>query len=134
METEVKEGIYLRYLRQFLWIIGFTLAGEALHVLVPLPVPAAVWGLVLLFAALQSGMLKLGSVQECGQFFLGVMPVLFIAPAVGLVDSWPLLAGVWPAVLAIIVLSTILVFGVSGLVTQALLGRGGAKPEEERHD
>ncbi|WP_087247616.1 CidA/LrgA family protein [Faecalibacterium sp. An77] len=111
----------MRYLRQFLWIIGFTLAGEVLHAAVPLPVPAAVWGLVLLFAALESGKLKLSSVQDCGQFLLGLMPVLFIAPSVDLMDSWPLLASVWPAVLAIIVLSTVVVFAVSGLVTQGLL-------------
>lgn len=121
----------MRYLRQFLWIIGFTLAGEALHALLPLPVPAAVWGLVLLFIALESGKLKLSSVEDCGQFMLGIMPVLFIAPAVGLMDSWPVLASVWPAVLAIIMLSTVVVFGVSGVVTQGILDFVSARENAE---
>ncbi len=121
----------MRYLRQFLWIIGFTLAGEALHALLPLPVPAAVWGLVLLFIALESGKLELSSVEDCGQFMLGIMPVLFIAPAVGLMDSWPVLASVWPAVLAIIVLSTVVVFGVSGVVTQGILDFVSARENAE---
>lgn len=121
----------MRYLRQFLWIIGFTLAGEALHALLPLPVPAAVWGLVLLFIALESGKLELSSVEDCGQFMLGTMPVLFIAPAVGLMDSWPVLASVWPAVLAIIVLSTVVVFGVSGVVTQGILDFVSARENAE---
>ena len=121
----------MRYLRQFLWIIGFTLAGEALHALLPLPVPAAVWGLVLLFIALESGKLELSSVEDCGQFMLGIMPVLFIAPAVGLMDSWPVLASVWPAVLAIIVLSTVVVFGVSGVVTQGILDFVSARADDE---
>ena len=121
----------MRYLRQFLWIIGFTLAGEALHALLPLPVPAAVWGLVLLFIALESGKLELSSVEDCGQFMLGIMPVLFIAPAVGLMDSWPVLASVWPAVLAIIVLSTVVVFGVSGVVTQGILDFVSTRADEE---
>lgn len=120
----------MRYLRQFLWIIGFTLAGEALHAWVPLPVPAAVWGLVLLFVALESGKLRLDSVQQCGQFMLGLMPLLFIAPAVGLIDSWPMLARVWPAVLAIILASTLVVFGVSGWVTQRLLDRADCSRKE----
>lgn len=120
----------MRYLRQFLWIVGFTLAGEALHAWVPLPVPAAVWGLVLLFVALESGKLRLDSVQQCGQFMLGLMPLLFIAPAVGLIDSWPMLARVWPAVLAIILASTLVVFGVSGWVTQRLLDRAGRSRKE----
>ena len=121
----------MRYLRQFLWIIGFTLAGEALHALLPLPVPAAVWGLVLLFIALESGKLELSSVEDCGQFMLGIMPVLFITPAVGLMDSWPVLASVWPAVLAIIVLSTVVVFGVSGVVTQGILDFVSARENAE---
>ena len=121
----------MRYLRQFLWIIGFTLAGEALHALLPLPVPAAVWGLVLLFIALESGKLELSSVEDCGQFMLGIMPVLFIAPAVGLMDSWPVLASVWPAVLAIIMLSTVVVFGVSGVVTQGILDFVSARENAE---
>ena len=121
----------MRYLRQFLWIIGFTLVGEALHALLPLPVPAAVWGLVLLFIALESGKLKLSSVEDCGQFMLGIMPVLFIAPAVGLMDSWPVLASVWPAVLAIIVLSTVVVCGVSGVVTQGILDFVSARADDE---
>lgn len=120
----------MRYLRQFLWIVGFTLAGEALHVWVPLPVPAAVWGLVLLFVALESGKLRLDSVQQCGQFMLGLMPLLFIAPAVGLIDSWPMLVRVWPAVLAIILASTLVVFGVSGWVTQRLLDRADRSRKE----
>ena len=120
----------MRYLRQFLWIIGFTLTGEALHAWVPLPVPAAVWGLVLLFVALESGKLRLDSVQQCGQFMLGLMPLLFIAPAVGLIDSWPMLARVWPAVLAIILASTLVVFGVSGWVTQRLLDRADRSRKE----
>ena len=120
----------MRYLRQLLWIIGFTLTGEALHAWVPLPVPAAVWGLVLLFVALESGKLRLDSVQQCGQFMLGLMPLLFIAPAVGLIDSWPMLARVWPAVLAIILASTLVVFGVSGWVTQRLLDRADRSRKE----
>ena len=118
----------MRYLRQFLWIIGFTLVGEALHALLPLPVPAAVWGLVLLFIALESGKLKLSSVEDCGQFMLGIMPVLFIAPAVGLMDSWPVTRYLR---VAIIVLSTVVVFGVSGVVTQGILDFVSARADDE---
>ena len=42
----------MKYLTQFLIIMGFTLAGEALQRLIPLPIPASVYGLALLFLAL----------------------------------------------------------------------------------
>ena len=48
----------MRYLSQFLIMLGFTLAGEVLHRLVPLPIPASVYGLVLLFLALCLGRVK----------------------------------------------------------------------------
>lgn len=120
----------MKNLRQFLVILAFTFAGELLHALLPLPVPAAVYGLALLFLTLQSGLLPLAAVQDAGQFLLKLMPVLFVAPAVGLTESWPLLADSWAAVLVILVVSTIAVFGIAGGVTQALLGRRGAHRAE----
>lgn len=120
----------MKNLRQFLVILAFTLAGEVLHALLPLPVPAAVYGLALLFLTLQSGLLPLAAVQDAGQFLLKLMPVLFVAPAVGLTESWPLLADSWAAVLVILAVSTAAVFGVAGGVTQVLLGRRGAPRAE----
>lgn len=113
----------MKILRQFLVILAFTFAGEVLHGLLPLPVPAAVYGLALLFAALQSGLLPAAGLEEAGQFLLKIMPVLFVAPAAALTDSWPLLAGSWAAVVAIVAVSTLGVFGVSGAVTQTFLNR-----------
>lgn len=118
----------MRVLRQFFWISVFSLAGEAMHRLLPLPVPAAVYGLVLLFLALESGLLPLSAVQETGQFLLSLMPLLFVSPVVNLMDSWPQLAASWLPVLGILAISTLLVFSVSGLVTQRLLLR---EPEAE---
>lgn len=120
----------MKILRQFLVVLAFAFAGEVLHALLPLPVPAAVYGLALLFLALQSGLLPLAAVQRAGQLLLKLMPVLFIAPAVGLTESWPLLADSWAAVLVILAVSTVAVFGVAGAVTQALLGRRSASQAE----
>ena len=36
----------MKYLYQLLLILSFTLLGETMAWLVPLPIPAAVWGLV----------------------------------------------------------------------------------------
>ena len=74
----------MRYLSQFMIILGFTLAGETLHRLVPLPVPASVYGLVLLFLALCTGLVKVERVKQAGDFLISVMPVLFVSPMVGI--------------------------------------------------
>ena len=81
----------MKYLSQFLIILGFSLAGEALQRLVPLPIPASVYGIVLLFAALCVGLVKLEQVKEAGGFLTSILPILFVSPAVGILENWLLI-------------------------------------------
>lgn len=117
----------MKYLYRFLIIVNFTFWGELLAYLIPLPIPAAVYGLVLLFLALELKMVKLSQVQECGNWLIGVMGILFVAPTVNLIDSWPLIAPELLPIAVIVVVSTVVVFGVTGLVTRLFTGK------EERH-
>lgn len=50
----------------------------------PLPVPASVYGLVLMLGALASGILKLEQVEEAADFLVEIMPVMFVPAGVGL--------------------------------------------------
>ena len=115
-----------KYLRQFLLIFGFTLLGEALNRLLPLPIPAAVYGLVLLLVAMCLKIIKVEQVKQISDFLLTILPVLFVSPAVTLMESWGILA---PAILPIALLvisSTVIVFVVAGLVSQAVCGKEGS--------
>lgn len=110
----------VNYLRQGLLIFGFTLLGEALHMLLPLPIPAAIYGLVLLFCALCLKLVKVAQIKQLSSFLLTIMPMLFISPAVNLLQSWELLLPNIGYFLLLIGLSTVLVFAVSGIVCQAV--------------
>ena len=66
---------------------GISLIGEILNKLLPLPVPASIYGMVILFAGLLSGIIKLESVKEAGSFLIEIMPVMFIPAGVGLMSS-----------------------------------------------
>jgi holin-like protein len=106
-------------------IIAFSLVGQTLELLVPLPVPAAVYGLLLLLLALLTGLVKLEKVKVAADFLISVMPVLFIAPAVKVLEYWGVVAPNAVAILVIIIFTTGAVFGISGLVTKWLMkGRG----------
>lgn len=115
----------MKYLSQFCIILGFSFAGEALQRLVPLPIPAAVYGLALLFAALCCGLVKMDQVAQAGDFFVSLMPLLFVAPAVGILEQWELIRPQLLPICLLIFASTALTFGISGQVTQWLLRRGG---------
>ena len=113
----------MRYLKQLVIILLISFLGELLHTFIPLPVPASIYGLVLMLLALCTGVVKLASVRDTGKFLLDIMPVMFIPAAVGLLDSWGILAPVWLPVAVITVVSTVLVMGVGGLVAQWVIRR-----------
>ena len=62
----------MKYLKQFLIILVISLIGEILNKLLPLPVPASIYGMVILFAGLLSGIIKLESVKEAGSFLASI--------------------------------------------------------------
>ena len=113
------------YLKQGALIFGFTLLGEVLSRLIPLPIPAAVYGLVLLFIALCLKIVKLEHVNKVSDFLLTILPILFVSPAVNLLESWGILAPHILPIVLIVVASTVLVFIVAGLVSQALCRKEG---------
>ena len=115
----------MKYIKQFLIILLFTLLGEALAYILPLPIPAAIYGLVLLFFALCTGLLKPEHIEETARFLLQIMSILFVAPTVGILAQWGLIAPHLVPILVITIVSTVVVFAVSGLVTRALLKKGG---------
>jgi holin-like protein len=117
----------MQYLSQFLIIMGFTVTGEALQRLIPLPIPASVYGLVLLFAALCLKVVKVERVKQVGGFLTSILPLLFVAPAVGVVEHWSLIRPQLLPIALLLVASTCLTFGISGSLTQWLSRRGGKK-------
>ena len=115
----------MNLLKQFLIILAFTLVGEALQWLIPLPIPAAIYGFVLLFLALCTGLLKEEHISQTAEFLIRIMGVLFVAPAVNLLSYFDLIAENWVSIVTVVLVSTVCVFAVSGLVTQALSRKGG---------
>ena len=89
----------------------------------PLPIPASIYGLVLLLLALKAGIVKLNQVKETANFLTGIFTLLFIPGAAGVMELWDLLEANWLPLLIALVPVTFLVFGVSGRVTQWIAGR-----------
>lgn len=114
----------MKILKQFGIILLITFIGEALNSLLPLPVPASIYGMVILLAALVSGRLKLESVREAGEFLIDIMPILFVPVAVGLLDSWGQLRPILIPAIVITVVITVLVMAVTGRVTQVMIRHG----------
>jgi holin-like protein len=117
----------MKYLRQFWIILLVSALGEVLHYVLPFPIPASVYGLVLMLLALTTGILKIEQVQDAGKFLIEIMPVMFIPAGVGLLTAWGDLQPIWIPVAVITVASTVIVMTVTGKVTQFVIRKDRKK-------
>ena len=121
----------MKYVRQFWIILLISAIGEGLHVLIPLPVPASVYGLVIMLIALGTHILKLEQVKEAAEFLIEIMPVMFIPAAAGLIDSWGVLRPLCVPIILITVITTVVVMVVTGRVTQTVIRKDRKKGQKK---
>lgn len=120
----------MKFLSQIALILLFSFLGELCHQLIPVPIPASIYGMVLLFLALALKIIPVRAVKDAGSFLTSLLPVLFVAPIVSLLDYWDVVKGDLLPIVIIVLASTVVVFAVAGLVTQLLMkGR-----KEDPHD
>ena len=119
----------MKYIRQLGVILGFSLLGEVCHWLIPLPVPASIYGMVLLFSGLALKIVPKSWGKETGDFLVSILALLFVAPVVGLLGCLDVVLENLIAIVVIALVPTFLTFAVSGLVTQKLL-----KKEDKKDD
>ena len=114
----------MKYLKQIGLILFISFLGEVCRYLIPLTIPASIYGMVLLFAALSLKIIRIESVRETGAFLTSILSLLFVVPTVQLMDFWPVMHPVLIPVLVICLVGTIVVFAVSGIVTKWLIRKG----------
>lgn len=111
----------MQYLKQIALILVFSFLGEVCRAVIPLPIPASIYGMVLLFAALSLKIVKSEQMKDAGGFLTSILPVLFVAPAVNLMDCWDQLKDSIVPLAVIILAATVLTFGAAGLVTKLVM-------------
>ena len=117
----------MKYIKQFTIILVVSFIGELLNYLIPLPVPASIYGLVIMLICLLTGVIPLHAVRDTGRFLVEVMPLMFIPGAVGLLESWGVLRPIWAPVLAITVVTSVAVMAATGRITQGIVRMGQKK-------
>ncbi|MCQ2437431.1 MAG: CidA/LrgA family protein [Clostridia bacterium] len=115
----------MKHIFQLLIILLVSFLGELLAALIPIPVPGSIYGMLLMLLGLCTKIIPLESVRETAKFLVAVMPIMFIAPAVGLLDKWTQMRAMLVPLIVITVVSTFVVMGVSGLLTQAVIRHDG---------
>lgn len=111
----------IKYTLQFIIIAAISLIGEILNRVIPLPIPASIYGMAILFTALCTGIIKLSAVKDTGKFLISIMPLLFVPAAVGLLESWAVMQDFLLPIIVIVVISTILVTAFAGHATEFII-------------
>lgn len=114
-------------------ILAISFIGEILKYFLPLPIPASIYGMMILFIGLLTGIIPLEAVKDVGKFLIEIMPVMFIPAGVGLMSSWVNLKPVLLPVSIITVVSIVTVMIATGRTSQWIIRRG-KKKEKTRHE
>lgn len=111
----------MRFVKQFSVILAISFIGEIMKSFIPLPIPASIYGLVLMLVALKTKLISLEHVKDVGEFLIEIMPMMFIPAAVGLLVSWEALKNIFIPVIFITITTTIIVMVVTGRITQMVI-------------
>lgn len=120
----------MNYIFQLAIIFGISFIGELLNAILPLPVPASVYGLIIMFLLLCTKIVKLEQVETVSEYLMAIMPLFFIEPTIGIMNSYGLVKGNILALFLACFLSFAAVIAVTGLVSQTII-RLQRKKEDE---
>lgn len=111
-------------------IVAVFLMGNWLHAH-GVPIPGGVLGLLLLYGAILTGVLKLRWVERAAGLLLRHMVLLFVPLTVGLMDMGPVLSRQAFAILASLAVSFLAVLLTTGLLARWLLQPIELAPAEQ---
>jgi holin-like protein len=111
----------MKYVYQFGIILAVTFTGEVMHSIIPLPIPASIYGLLIMLFALSCKIIKLEKVKEVSDFLIKIMPLMFIPATVGIIEIWDEISGILLPLVVITIVSTVIVMVVTGKVTEFII-------------
>lgn len=114
----------MKYLHETALIAAITFVSEIIKYFIPLPIPASIYGLILLFFLLKSGVVKLEQVENVGGFLLDMMPLLLVPASVSFITVLDTVQEMLLPVLIMGFIGTMLVMLVTGRVSQFFIQRG----------
>ncbi len=115
----------MKYIRQLTIIMGISFVGELLNKTLPLPVPASIYGLIIMLILLSSGLLKISHIKETSNLLLDAMPIMFIPAAAGIIKYWGIIKPILLPCIIMMLLVTAVVMVVTGVVTQKIINHNG---------
>lgn len=109
------------FFHQVLVLAIIMLLSNIIESFMPIPMPASVIGLVLLFIALCTGIVKLGEVEKVGTTLTNNIGFLFVPAGISVINSLGVLSQSPILIILLIIISTILLLLCTGFFSQMLI-------------
>ncbi len=122
----------MKYVKQLMIILSFSFLGEIINYILPLSIPASIYGMVLLFIALCTKIVKLEQIEETGEYLLSIMLIFFVPAAVGIMNTFFAYQNAMLKIIFIVILSTIVVLSVTGLISQLVIKITGKSSKSKK--
>jgi holin-like protein len=124
----------MKYIKQFGIILIVSFLGELLCRIIPLPIPASIYGLIIMFTVLQIRLFPVSAVRDTSKFLIEIMPLMFIPAAAGLLKLWEIVKPLLLPYMIITVISTVLVMAVAGQITQTVINYDANNKQKKKKD
>ena len=111
----------MKYVKQLSIILGISFLAELLEILIPLPVAASVYGLLIMLIGLITGLIPLEKVETAADFLVDAMSIMFVPATVGIMASVDALKEMLIPICVITCVSTVLIMIVTGRVSQRII-------------
>lgn len=127
----------MKFIKQLTIILTISFIAELMEELIPLPVAASIYGLVLMLLGLITKIIPLEKVEGAADFLVEIMTIMFIPPTVGIMTGVDALKEMLLPLCVISIVSTVLIMTVTGRVSQRIIRRSnivseGQVPSDEK--
>lgn len=117
----------MKYIYQFAIILIVAFISELLNFLIDLPIPASVYGLILMTILLSTKILDINKVRDTAKYLVKIMQIMFIPSAVSIVVAFDDMKELLIPIIVISTISTIVVMIVTGKVSDFIIYGGKSK-------
>ena len=132
-QGDKKAGKTYNFFIQVLTIVAVLFVSKIIESFMPIPMPASVIGLVLLFIALCTGIVKLGQVETVGTALTNNIGFLFVPAGISVINSLPILKQSPILIILLIIISTLLLLICTGFASQLLVTKS-LFPSKEKNE
>ncbi|MEC2306912.1 antiholin-like murein hydrolase modulator LrgA [Bacillus atrophaeus] len=121
------------FLTQAFIFAAIMLVSNMIAAIVPIPIPASVVGLVLLFLLLCLNIIKLEQVETLGTSLTSLIGFLFVPSGISVMNSLGVMQHYGLQIVLVILLATIILLAATGLFSQFIIrGKQTAADKQEK--